>query len=427
MRVTPPKAKIVETPELYAIVSGVSKYQNSAMNLAFSGKDAVDMAHAIQISAKRLFGAEKVHLWLLADYTDTSKTAKGSHPEEETITALPPSRENLEKAFLAARKAKPTDLLVVYLSGHGVMTSGQGSDYHYLTKEANSTELSELADPEARKRVSVSSAELTDWIMAIHALKQVMILDTCAAGGAAVKLVSRRSLSSDQIRSLETLKDRTGFHVLMGAAADKSSLEANQYGQGLLTYAILEGMKGAALSEGQFVDVQKLFQHAANRVPDLAKSVGGIQRPQVASPGGTSFDMGQITAEDKELITLARVMPVILRSNFIPMDDDPMDTIGLTKLVNAELREFSAVVRGGNVWYIDANADELPWGYTLGGRYEVIGDGLKVTCSLYEGKKKLARFEIVGKEADLPALAKSLVTKAVEEIARITRIVRESP
>ena len=70
----------------------------------------------------------------------------------------------------------------------------------------------------------------------------------------------QQSLSSDQQRVMEEVKDRIGFHILMGAAADKVSYEASQYNQGLLTYALREGMKGAALREDNFVDVSKLFQ-----------------------------------------------------------------------------------------------------------------------------------------------------------------------
>ena len=46
----------------------------------------------------------------------------------------------------------------------------------------------------------------------------------------------------------------------MGSAADAVSYEASRYGQGLLTYSLLQGMKGAALKEDQYVDVSKLFE-----------------------------------------------------------------------------------------------------------------------------------------------------------------------
>lgn len=398
----------VEPPTLYAIVMGVSNYADPRLNLTFSGKDAADMAKALKVSAKRLFGTDKVNMTLLTDYRDA--VGPHPHPEGEGITAVLPSRENLKRAFESARKAKPTDVFVVYLAGHGVMTPGEDSDYHYLTKEARTTDLS---DPAVRGIYAVSSSEITEWIKKVPALKQVMILDTCAAGGAATKLTEKRALSSDQIRSLERLKDRTGFHVLMGSAADAVSWEASQYGQGLLTYALLQGIRGAALREDEYVDVQKLFSYAADQVPQLAKTIGGIQRPVIAAPRGTSFDIGQVKREDKEQIPMAIVKPLVLRSVF-QAAARPVDNLGLTKLVNAELRESSAVTRGGKLVYVDA--DELPGAYTLSGRYGKTGDIVKVEAYLFEGEREQAHFTVEGKETDLPSLARGLVVKAAEEL-----------
>jgi len=82
---------------------------------------------------------------------------------------------------------------VVYFSGHGV---GIGDTYYYLTQEARSTDLSDAA---IRDQAAVSSEELVEWLKQSPALKQVMVLDTCAAGTAALKLVEQRTISSDQI------------------------------------------------------------------------------------------------------------------------------------------------------------------------------------------------------------------------------------
>jgi hypothetical protein len=77
------------------------------------------------------------------------------------------------------------------------------------------------------------------------------------------------------------------------------SYETTQYAQGLLTYSLLEGMKGRALRDGDYVDVGKLFGHAVDQVPELAGKIGGLQHPLVAAPRGSSFDIGRLTAEDR--------------------------------------------------------------------------------------------------------------------------------
>jgi uncharacterized caspase-like protein len=155
---------------------------------------------------------------------------------------------------------------VVYFAGHGV-TLQQGSDTSlYLTQEARNADSAALADPGVRAQTTGSSEELLEWIKLVPGLKQVMMLDTCAAAAEAGKLVEQRAVSGDQIRALDRLKDRTGFHVLMGSAADAVSYEASQNGQGVLTYALLQRMQGPARREDEYVDVQKLFQYAADEV-----------------------------------------------------------------------------------------------------------------------------------------------------------------
>jgi hypothetical protein len=89
--------------EVYAIVGGILNYSGSQLNLNFAAKDALDIASAIELGAKRLWGADKVHLTLLSTAEDPR--------------AFPPTKDNFTKAFEAARKAKPTDILIVYLAG----------------------------------------------------------------------------------------------------------------------------------------------------------------------------------------------------------------------------------------------------------------------------------------------------------------------
>lgn len=400
IRFRAPSAAKVDPPTLHAIIVGVSQYAEPAMNLTFSGKDAADMATALSISARRLFGVERTNITLLSDYPNKT----------EGIQTLPPTRENIQNSFASLKKAKPTDILVVYLAGHGVMAgSGDTGDYYYLTPSARSTNLS---DPAIRNQYGISSAELTEWIKQVPALKQVMVLDTCAAGGAAAKLVEKRDLSSSQIRSLERLKDRTGFHVLMGAAADKSSLEASQYGQGLLTWAILQGMKGAALREGEYVDVQKLFQHAADKVPELAKSIGGVQRPIVAAPRGTSFDIGLVDEKTKPLIPLATVKPMILRASFLSAIPPKNDSLKLSSLINVALRERGANPRGSSIVFVDA--EELPGAYIISGDYKKQGDKLSVEVYVTSGESQKGNFTITASNIDIRLLANEIVKKAEE-------------
>ena len=282
-----------------------------------------------------------------------------------------PTKANIERAFAAAGKARPQDVLVVYLSGHGVAF---GDTYAYPTADANTIDPNDFSrDSQLLSQTAISSDELANWVnKGIPATHEVMILDTCAAGAAAVKLAQMREVPSDQTRALDRLKDNTGFHLLMGSAADAVSYEANSYGEGLLTYALLEGMKGAALKNDVDVDVVKLFEYAADRVPDLAHGIGGIQRPlPLERPGAESFDIGEIDSADRARIPLAVPVPVILAPRFM----DPVelsDNLSLEPAVSAELRDETDVTSRGGAGQDSAvfvPAEEMPGAIRPSGTY----------------------------------------------------------
>ena len=376
-------------PELYIIACGVSAYADPKLNLRYAAKDAEDMARALELAGKRFLGADKVHLTLLST---------GNDPK-----AQKPTKENIRKAFEAVRKSKPTDILVVYLAGHGVSLRQGGDEYCYLTADARSTDPRDLADPAVLGLSMVTSSELVDWIKLIPALKQVMALDTCAAGAAKAKLLEHRDLSGDQVRALDRLKDRTGFHVLMGCAADRVSYEASEYSQGLLTYALLKGMAGAKLREGEYVDVSGLFQYAADEVPQLARGIG-LQKPMVMAPRGTSFDIGKLVEADRKAILLAKPKPFILRpqlSNAADGDDD----LKLASLVGKRLADDSGTARGAPVSAVYVDADELAGAVRATGQYTVAGTKVSVRLVLKRDGQTLTKATIDGTTDDLPGLA----------------------
>jgi hypothetical protein len=390
---TAPGAADSTSPELYAIVSGVSAYADPALRLNFSSQDAESFAHALELGGDRLFGAEHVHVTVLSS---------SGKPGE-----LAPTKENLRNAFVAAQKAKPADVFVVYFAGHGVALSDL---YAYPTANARTLDLS---DPAVRSQAAVTSDELVDWIKKIPARHQVMILDTCAAGAAAVKLVEKRDVPGDQVRAIDQLKDRTGFYVLMGSAADAVSYEASRYGQGLLTYALLTGMKGAALKNDVDVDVSKLFQFAVDDVPGLARGIGGVQRPQIIAPtGGASFDVGELQRDDQKQIHLAAEKPIFLRPQLVNAEGP--DDLELAAAVRRELRNETYVgARSGqpvpDAIFVDA--DEMPGAIRVSGTYVV--EEKKITVQLWLAREKQKTHVVVeGSAEEISALA-TKITAAV--------------
>ncbi len=189
---------------------------------------------------------------------------------------------------------------MVYLSGHGAMSSSNRDLYYYLTMDARTFDIER--DPALKNVSTVSSQELLEWLrepVKTMPLKQVVILDTCAAGGATndlVKLAEKRDIPPDQRRAIELLKDATGTFILMGSAADSASYEASRYGEGLLTYALLQGMRGESLDDGFTAGRDPLVREGQRGRARSGQEYRGIQKPVIAAPKGTGFPVALLTA-----------------------------------------------------------------------------------------------------------------------------------
>lgn len=399
--------------EFYTIIGGVSEYENNAFNLSYSAKDARDFAKAVELGAAKLFGKDRVHIRLLASGTETADLTGADSK------LLTPTKENFKKAFEEFRKAKPTDVFVVYLAGHGISINkggDTGDTYLYLTQEAVTTDKLRLLDNKLRNSTTVSSEELAEWIKDVPALKRAMILDTCAAGAIEASLVKPRAFSPDQIKALDRMKDRTGFYVLMGSAADAQSYEATRYGQGLLTYSLLQGMSGAKLRDGEYADVNSLFNYAEDTVTVMATGIGGIQQPRIIAPTESrSFDIGRFSLAEKSKFKLAKVKPLILQpqlSNDIEKFDDLEISQSVAKVLRDESTNFSRA--GVEARLVFAEANEMQDAITPSGVYEIIGDKIKVTLKLIINKKSVKTIIVEGNAANKEELSREIVNAVIK-------------
>jgi WD40 repeat protein len=379
-------------PTLFGIIIGTSDYSGSTLDLRFADRDASLFYHTLKAVAGNVFD-ERVSLTLLN--TDI----------HDTLRYDVSNKSNIQKTFQTiAALAKPQDVLVLYFSGHGV-TYGQAekAEFFYLTKDIASDNLS---DPDIRSNYTVSASELTTWINSVPALKQVLILDACNAGNIASHLGSgTRELQSSQIRAIDRMKDRTGMFILTGSAGDKVSYEASRYGQGLLTYSLLEGISGLGLTEDKRVDVMTLFQYARDKVPELAKSIGGSQIPVMAFPaGGESFDIGLV--DEKVTISIAQEKPVFIRNIF--QDDSFGDELELIKAMEERLRAESFGGEKASLIYVDV--DEYVNAYSIKGRYEIKANEVVLRCRLFKNKTAIGDERILkGTKNDLSALVDDII------------------
>ena len=351
-------------PQFFAVVVGIGEYANDNINLKFPVADAEAISKAVSLGAQNLF-KDRSHVYTLTSGGDER-----------------PTKDNLKAVFQdIANKASSEDIILLYLAGHGISTSGDGGDFYFLTADAMSANQEAYRDEQIRKETTISTNEWVAWLKDIPALKQVMILDACGSGKAVDNLIAMRDIEPSQIKAIDRMKDRTGMYIISGCAADAVSYEASQYGQGLLTYALLQGMKGAALKEDQYVDVSTILNHARESVPQLAKGIGGIQTPQLLQPKSGSFDIGILNDLDRKAIPLANPKTVYVRSSFQDSEEFE-DILNLNELLDQRLSQISS--RGADADIVFFDARKFPNSCKLLGRYRTSNDkislSLKIRC-----------------------------------------------
>ncbi len=207
---------VAERPRLHVVAVGVSKYYDPALRDGVSY--AADDARAL---------------------VDTLRT----HADTEVLDMAPPvllqeqsaTRDNIVAALQAlARDARPQDLVVVFLAGHGSEDNG---DYFYQPWETRYTSGSALLAQ------SLSGKRLRDLLLEVKVNKALVLLDTCASGK--FTLVARGPGEKDAVDRFARLSGRAVISASAGKAREHDKLS-----HGLFTDALLRGLAGAADRDG---------------------------------------------------------------------------------------------------------------------------------------------------------------------------------
>ena len=398
-------------PKMYVVSIGTADYTGDQLDLKYADLDAKAMAIALKSVGSQLFNApEQMHVYCL-------NTTAASEAEliAQKINWQFAEKEKIAQLFKElSEKTRSNDIVVIYLSGHGISYgSAEKTQFYYLTQGIASDDLS---DEGIREKYTISSDELTTWLSTMPALKQVLIIDACNSGTIVKQMTGgTKNLSSGQILALDRMKDRTGMFILSGSAADKVSYEASEFGQGLLTYSLLQGMNGLAIrktAQASFIDVMNLFQYARDEVPQLAASIDGIQTPTLGFPDqGASFDIG-IYNEGVE-IPLANKKPTFIRSNFqneLTFNDD----LGIGGLIDQQLQEEAGKGAQSNFVFVDLNQKEGT--YSIKGRYTKEDGQIKINVRLFSPDGSSEIIEI--KPSDSPETVAKMVVRTVKKVLK---------
>ncbi len=262
--------KIANESCLYILAVGINEYKNPRYTLKYGRPDAEAFVQAVEEHGKKIF----------------------SRIVKQTVYDTQATRENVESTFRKIiAEARPQDVFVFYYAGHGVMSKGglfrKPEFYMALT---DVTKL--YGDDELLERRGFSAEMLRDSIMKIKAQKQLVVLDTCHAGGALESFAVHEGPGGKTISKLE---GNTGITVLAASGATQSATEFRQLGHGVFTYALIRGLAGEAdngsCPDGR-ITVKELETYLNGKVPELIRQYGGKAQNPNSFARGRDFSLG---------------------------------------------------------------------------------------------------------------------------------------
>jgi uncharacterized caspase-like protein len=267
--------------DLYYIGFGVSKYQNPQLNLQYADKDAADMANVLS----RMKGKKYANVFI------------------NTYTNEQVTNENIKRAKDLLKMAKPDDVFILFIAGHGVHDNDKEATYYYLTYN---TDLKNLAGTAANFEF------IEDLLQGIPPRNKLFLMDACESGEidddvqtnfialantrgirsrgfknvtASNKVVlksdaPKRSYLFDKDRYIyNDLSRRSGSIVFSSSKGGELSYEYDELKNGLFTSYIMKGLAGEADKNNDgTVTTDELREYVSMEV---AKASGDLQHPTV--------------------------------------------------------------------------------------------------------------------------------------------------
>lgn len=225
--------------DLYLVTIGTADYKDTRYNLSYPVKDGQDLTDLLSQNTKGIYNTIKV------------KQLYNEAVTNENVLALKP--------FL--NEAKPDDVIMVFVAGHGVLDAN--FDYYFGTYNID------FSNPQKN---GLAYAKLEQLLDGVKANKKILIMDTCHSGevdkddvffassdlekeenqedisfrsvGEAVKEDESKASPSRLAGELfNDLRKGTGSTVISSAGGVEFAMESAEWKNGLFTYCLLNGLK----------------------------------------------------------------------------------------------------------------------------------------------------------------------------------------
>jgi uncharacterized caspase-like protein len=266
--------------DLYVFTIGVSKYADPSYRLEFADKDAHALAEAFHNRPSEVYRKVSA-LELLNDRATKDNILRGLRQMENQVT------EN--------------DLVMISFAGHGV--SDEHGDYFFLPYDFDGGK--ELAT------TAISWDDVRRCLGHMPCLV-VLIMDSCQSGTVTrtgLRNIGKLEMEAATTKALRRFAEsEKGVVVIAASLGNQSAEERTDWGHGVLTLALLEGITGRRLvttrplplpqerALGTFVTLQDLSYYIAERVKDLTS---GSQAVVTNHTGNLSLDDVPIASKAK--------------------------------------------------------------------------------------------------------------------------------
>lgn len=259
-----------DAPTLYIVSIGIDQYAASdkLQKLDNAVNDAKGIIETLSLNTKELFTVVKSTV-LLDEQAGLSK---------------------IKQALVQVSKtAKPNDLVVLFLAGHGISIDGR---YYFLPYDVK------LHGDDMKgqiKTTALTQKNLSDLLSALPTSRVAVLIDSCNSGAFAV-LGSVMQHSSQERAWTGSLAQNTGRFVLAGTSTEQEALDGIN-GHGVFTAVLLNGLNGKADQEfgnrDQHVNIAELLAYTRQRVPEEAHKISPTHDQNVSGffAGSEFFDL----------------------------------------------------------------------------------------------------------------------------------------
>lgn len=243
-------------PNLWILSIGINKYQDKKLkSLDYAAADAEGIVKAFESQKGRRF--REVNSLIISDKS-----------------SIKPTAENITDNLKYLKKAGQYDLVILFISGHGL--NDDSGSYYFLPSDAVINEDGTIKESRAISWLRIKS------ILELPA-KKLILADTCHSEGVSGK----KTKGVDTNRFIKELQGMNAV-ILTSSTGGELSQESSKWGHGAFTHALIEGLNGKAdliKDKDNKISMKELDTYVSAEVPKLTN---GAQHPKSDVPGGYS-------------------------------------------------------------------------------------------------------------------------------------------